>query len=579
MKISPNKAYVSLSLLALATATPVLSQARSASVSSSPDILIINGKVMTPDGWAEAVAIDDGLITKVGTTLVLSKLASSTTKIFDAKGAAVIPGLHDLHVHAIGGGLEQFSCRFRPAAPPAEISKAVAACVRRAKPGEWIQGGNWIANVFAKGQQTAAFLDKVAPNNPVMLSDESHHSAFVNSAALKAAGITRATKDPVNGKIERDAKGEPTGVLREAAMGLVAAVIPPAGEERMTKGLEVASNLMLSYGITSFTDAGLDPVSLKVMSDMSRTGGMKLRVRGCMRWNPNDQGGESTSLAMIAGRQRFETARFKPDCIKVGLDGVPTESHTAAMLEPYHGSNETGMSSIAAAVLHPSIIDFDRQGLHVKFHAAGDAAVRNAINAIAAARKANGPGGPFHDVAHASFVDPADIKRVAELSSSWEFSPYIWYPSTITRDIIAAVGEERMVRWIPIADALNAGGLVGAGSDWSVVPSINPWLAIETMVTRQQPGGSAATLGAGQRVKLADALRIFTLNGARVMRHSDIVGTIEPGKFADIVVTDRDVFSIPETDIHKVHARWTFIAGEKVFDQEAPPPSLEGVLR
>lgn len=575
MKISPNKAYLTLSLFALASAAPVWGQAPSA----APDMLIINGKVMTPDGWAEAVAIDDGVITRVGTTADISSLASPTTKIFDANGGAVLPGLHDLHVHAIGGGLEQFSCRFRPAAPPAEISNAVAACAQRAKPGEWIQGGNWIANVFAKGQQTAAFLDKVAPNNPVILSDESHHSAFVNSAALKAAGITRATKDPVNGKIERDGKGEPTGVLREAAMGLVAAVVPPASAERMTQGLEVASDLMLSYGITSFSDAGLVPESLKVMSDLSRSGGMKQRVRGCMRWNPTDRGGEGESLAMIAGRQRFETARFKADCVKVGLDGVPTESHTAAMLEPYHGSSEKGMSSIAASVLHPAIINFDRQGLHVKFHAAGDAAVRNAINAIAAARKANGPGGPLHDVAHASFVDPSDIKRVADLSSSWEFSPYIWYPSTITRDIVAAVGDERMVRWIPIADAVKAGNLVGAGSDWSVVPSINPWLAIETMVTRQQPGGSAATLGAGQRIALADALRIFTLNGAKVMRHADLVGTIEPGKLADIVVTDSDVFSVPETAIHKIHARWTFIAGEKVFDSEAPPPSLAGVTR
>lgn len=543
------------------------------------DTVIVNGQVMTPSGWAEAIAINDGVVTHVGTNEEISDLADDSTTVYDAHGGAVLPGLHDLHVHSIPGGLEQSSCMFRPAATPKEIQAAVTECVGRVEPGEWIRGGNWIGNVFADGQQTKEFLDEVAPDNPVMLSDESHHSTWANSAALQAAGIARDTPDPVNGKIERDANGEPTGVLREAASGLLFSVVPPYTDEQMKKGLQIASDLMLSYGVTSFSDAGLDRPSTSIISEMSKSGEMKLRVRGCMRWNPMGAAGSDDGLRLIADRQRYATERFKPDCVKVGLDGVPTEAHTAAMLAPYAHSNEMGMSSIPADILNAAVINFDRQGLHVKFHAAGDAAVRNAINAIEAARKANGYGGKFHDVAHASFVDMAEIKRMVDLQSSWEFSPYIWYPSTITRDIVEAVGDERMKRWIPIADALKAGGLAGPGSDWSVVPSINPWLAIETMITRQKPGGSAETLGVDERVSLADAMQMYTLNAARVMQHSDLVGTIEPGKLADVFVADRNPFSIPETEIHKISVRWTFIEGEKVYDSDVPPASLEGVRR
>ena len=550
-----------------------------ASASGTPSMVIVNGRVMTPDGFQQAVAIENGVITAVGTSAEVSGLAGDETQVLDAQGGAVLPGLHDLHVHSIGGGMTQTACGFSRAASPDEIRQAVSGCVAQRADGEWIQGGSWIANVFADGQQTKEFLDEVAPNNPVILMDESYHSSWVNSAALEAAGVTAATPDPVNGRIERGPDGEPTGILRESAMGLVSRFMPPPTKEAMAKGAQIAGDLMLSYGVTSYTDAGLDPVSMQVLSDATRSGDVKLRIRGCMSWNPNSPDGGATGLAMIASRPDYATDRFTPDCVKTGLDGVPTESHTAAMLEPYAHSNETGMNSIAPETLFPSIIDFDRQGLHVKFHAAGDAAVRNAINAIEAARTANGTGGPFHDVAHASFVSPDDVARVTELNASWEFSPYIWYPSTITRDIVEAIGPERMERWIPIADALEADGLVGAGSDWAVVPSIDPWLAIETMVTRQLPGGSDEVLGAGQAVTLEQALRIFTLNGAKIMRQSDKVGTIEPGKFADIFVTQQDPFAIPVTELHNVEVRWTFVEGELVYDSETPPASLEGVNR
>ena len=544
------------------------------------DLILANGQIRTPTGWVQSMAIRDGVIVATGDDATIAATNGTATRRIDLKGAAVFPGLHDMHVHALFAGMEQFSCGFMPGSKPAAISAAVRACAAAKAPGEWITGGNWVGAVFKPGQQNAAFLDKVAPNNPVVLTDESHHSTWLNSKALQLARITRDTPNPPNGIIERDARGEPTGVLREAASGLVAAVMPGDSEAARRAGMQLSSNQMLSFGITSFTDAGINAGNLSAMSALSSEGLLKQRVRGCIRWagSPEDL---AAADRMIAQRGFYETPRFKLDCVKVVLDGVPTESHTAAMLLPYEGMSpahghgdgrEKGLLMVPQASLDAALTRFDRLGLTVKFHAAGDGAVQAAINAVAAARKANGFGGPMHDVGHNSFVDLADIPRVRDLNMTWEFSPYIWYPTPIAaNDIRAAVGDERMKRWIPIKDAVDTGALVVAGSDWSVVPSVNPWLAIETMVTRQKPGGSVETLGEAERIDLDTALRIFTENGATQMGDRDKVGSIEPGMRADLVVTERNPFRIPITEVHATKVRMTFIDGELVYDSANPP--------
>jgi predicted amidohydrolase YtcJ len=538
------------------------------------DLILTNGDVRTPSGWARAVAVRDGIIVAVGDEAAVGALRGAETQVVDLAGRAVFPGLHDLHVHAMAGGLEQARCGFRPGASPDEITAAVKGCAADKKPGEWISGGNWVAAVFAPGQQNTAFLDRAAPDNPVVLSDESHHAAWANSKALALAGITKDTPDPVNGVIERDASGEPTGILRESAVGLLRGLEPPPSEAERRDALMLAANLMMSHGITSFTDAGVGPESIGIMADMSGEGAVKLRMRGCLSYRATSEEQDAAARAFIAGRSLYERPRFRPDCIKMGLDGVPTEGHTGAMLHPYEGTSDTGMLSVPQPQLDEIVTGFDRQGLHIKFHAAGDAAVRAAIEAVAAARKANGFGGPMHDVSHASFVDPADIERVRDLGMSWEFSPYIWYPTPIaSQDIRKAVGEERMKRWIPIRDAVESGALVAPGSDWSVVPSINPWLAMETMVTRQMPGGSEEALGEDQRITLEQAMHVFTEGGAREMGHRHLVGSIEPGMRADLIVTRTNPFKVPITQVHQTKVDLTFIEGERVYDA-ANPSSL-----
>ena len=561
-------------------AAPVMAQGGDAEAPETATEVYHNGQIRMPSGWAEAMAVANGVIMAVGTDEEIAEFADANTRRTDLAGKAVLPGLHDAHVHVLFAGMEQFSCGFAPGAGPDAIASAVKACVENAEGGEWITGGNWVAAVFEPGQQTKEFLDAIAPDNPVVLVDESHHSSWANSRALELAGVTRDTPNPPNGIIDRDANGEPTGLLREAAEALVYSVMPPASVADREQALRLSSAQMLSYGITSFNDAGLTRENIGVMADLAERGEMKQRVTGCIRWAAPGMPGHEDSLALIRERGFYEKGRFSPYCVKVVLDGVPTESHTAAMLAPYvdapHGHGEasaTGLLMVPQDVLNKAVAEFDRDGLLIKFHAAGDAAVRAAIDAVAHAREVNGTGGPMHDVGHNSFVDPADIPRVRDLYMTWEFSPYIWYPTPIAaQDIKRAIGSERMERWIPIRDAVETGALVVAGSDWSVVPSVNPWLAIETMVTRQVPGGSAETLGESQRIDLETAFRIFTENGAAQLGDRAKWGSLEPGMMADFIVTEKNPFQVPITELHKTRVVRTYIEGELVYDADNPPP-------
>jgi len=336
--------------------------------------------------------------------------------------------------------------------------------------------------------------------------------------------------------------------------------------------LSWALHEMLSHGITSLTDAGLDDSGLQAYATLSDTGVLKQRVRGCIMWHPNmfDSHPEVVSET-IEHRNLYARDRFKPDCVKIVLDGGPTEGHTAAMVEPYADAAHVdearakGMLMVPPEVLKAAVTDFDRRGLTVKMHAAGDAAVHAGLDAIAAARAANGFSGILHDVGHNSFVQVSDIARARSIGATFEMSPYIWYPNPIIPDIAKAVGPQRMLRWIPVKEAIDSGALVVPGSDWAVVPSVNPWIAMETLVTRQQLGGGGEVLGEAEKITLEQAFALFTKNAARQMGNGNRTGSIEPGLLADVVVLDRNPFRIPVTQIHETRVEMVFVNGERVY--------------
>lgn len=544
------------------------------------DLILDNGRIRTATGWAEAMAVRQGVIVAVGDRTAIRAHAGSNTEVIDLRGAPVLPGLHDMHGHPMNAGLQELECRIRQGSPLAALQAAVAACAAARRPGEWISGGQWdassLGHVPTRGQ-----LDEVAPDNPVFLGDLSGHSGWANSRALESAGISAATPDPQGGVIERDAAGEPTGVLRESAMGLVRRFVPPTTPAQNVSALKWALDRMVSYGVTGVVDAAVSLEGMQAYAALSDEGQLKPRVRGCVSQRPYLYAG--SGLSPLESANLYARERFKPDCIKISLDGVPTDGHTAAMVEPYADAlpgdeRARGMLQVPQETLNAMLVDLDARGVTVKFHAAGDAAVRAALTAIAAAREANGFSGLLHDVAHNSFVQQSDLVRARGIGATFEFSPFIWYPNQITPDVGKAIGPERMARWVPIKEALEAGALVVAGADWAVqplvepgstqavVPELNPWVGIEGMVTRQAPGGIGEPLG--EPITLDQALDIFTVNSARQLGSANRTGRIAPGMLADVIVLDRNPFELAPTQIHETKVLMTLIEGEVVYRAE-----------
>ncbi|MBM4219195.1 MAG: amidohydrolase family protein [Gammaproteobacteria bacterium] len=539
-------------------------------------LILTGGRVHSAGGVVEALAVDGrGVIVTVGNAAEVAKLRGLNTRVIELAGRSVLPGFHDMHVHPLFAGLRRQECVIPQGSDERSLKKGVTDCVARVPRPQWITGGQWDASAIGRIPDRK-MLDKVAPDQPVLLSDTSGHSALVNSKALEVAGITRATADPEGGIIERDSAGEPTGVLRESAIELVRSLVPLPTDEQVRTALQWAVQDMLANGITSFTEASMGfaagPMKeLEAYVALADAGLLRQSVRLCLNWMPGSKEAED----VIASRNFYARDRVSPDCIKIFLDGVPTDSHTAAMLEPYADTMEGrddrasryGMLLVEQPVLDQAVTRFDRMGLAVKFHAAGDAAVRAGLHAVAAARKANGFSGVLHDVGHCTFVAQEDLQLARSSAATLEVSPYLWGPTPINDDITKAVGPERISRVWPVREMIDSGALVVPGSDWAVVPSVNPWIAIETLVTRERPGGSHDSFGKAEAITLREALDLFTVNSARHIGMTHRRGQIDPGMLADLVVVDQDPFAVPVTSLHKTMVLMTIVNGEIVFER------------
>jgi len=566
MRRLPGHLMIVASLMALGAGTPAFSQFQDLSAGAAPvpaDVIYTHAHIATPEGWREAMAVAGGTILATGSEADLAGHRTSTTQIVDLAGKTVLPGMIDMHVHPEEAGHRAASCAFPQGSSGETVVAAVKACAGREAPGAWILGGQWDGSSLGKIAAHRRVLDAVAPNNPVALIDISLHSFWANSAALKAAGITRDTPNPPGGIIERDKNGEPTGVLRETAAQLLGSRIPTPSEEKRVAALGMATRMMLAEGITAYEEALMFEPSARAYAALADKGELFQHVRTCMA--DRDQ-------RLIALRHLYARQGLDISCVKMILDGVPTDAHTAAMLEPYADADKVrdpaqikGELMVDPATIAAKLTRYDAAGLTVKIHATGDAAVRAALDGIAAARAANGPYGPHHEISHANFVNPADIARAAALNVTFEFSPYVWFPSPPVRDVIRTVGPERMERFNPIRDALGAGVHIVLGSDWPVVPSMSPWVAIETLVTRQAPGGSPDEISPGQKLTVDQAVAMLTINAAQQLGISDRLGSLEPGKQADFIVLDRDIFTVPATTIHQTRVLRTVIAGKQVY--------------
>lgn len=542
------------------------------------DLILTGGAVYTLDPQqprAEAIAIGGGRILAVGEAAAVT--AAYRGETLDLQGYMVLPGFHDTHSHPIGGGVQMLQCDLSEAQTLEETLATIRRC-HEARPDtdapddDWLLGGGWNLALFADANPHKALLDEIVGDRPVFLEGADGHSSWVSSAGLTRAGITADTEDPPLGVIERDADGEPTGTLREAAQQLVERVLPPITTQQRIEGALAALQLANAFGITSIVAAAVGPEQLEVWHRLEQEGRLTARIVTSIRMTDGGAGGER---ALLAPESRGSGRLVRSDAAKIFLDGV-LEGETAALLEPYHdpqgkGAARRGTLNVPSERLTALVTELDAMGIQVHMHAIGDRAVRQGLDAVEAAREANGPSDNRHHICHLQLVHPDDYPRFGELGVFANFQALWAFPDAYITDVnLPAVGRERVERMYPIRSIERAGGTIVGGSDWSV-SSMNPLDAIETALTRQDPDGRVpGVLNSAEAVSLETMLAAYTRNAARLMHQEDLTGTIAPGKQADLVVLDANLFEIEPAAINDTRVVRTYFAGRQVYPPAVP---------
>jgi predicted amidohydrolase YtcJ len=544
--------------------------------SDAADLLFCNGAVFDGSRFLSAgtrVRVRAGRIVEVGRSLTAGR-----ADVVNLAGGTLLPGFIDAHVHPVFAGDQLRRCDLTGASTLPGYLDLIAAYVRDHPGDGWITGGGWSMEAFPRGVPTAAQLDAVVPDRPVYLPNRDGHGAWVNSVALRLAGIERGTLDPADGRIERDATGEPIGMLQEGAAGLVSHLIPAASDDDGYAALLAGQSRLLSFGITGWQDAIVGHANdwgdlLSAYLRAAQDGSLLANVVGALWWD-RDRGLEQLT-ELLDRRSASEEGRFRPTSVKMMLDGV-AENHTAAMLEPYLDAagcqiDVDGLDFIDPRRLAEYVTALDRAGFQVHFHALGDRAVRLALDAVAAARQANGDAGNRHHLAHLQVVHPDDISRFAELNATANIQP-LWAAHEPQMDelTIPFLGERRAGWQYPFRSLQAAGANLCAGSDWPV-SSPDPLLGAHVAVTRTAPGAHGADEPGPflpeQRISLTSILAAYTSGSAYTNGLASVTGAVRPGLDADFAVVDADLSAIAPHEIGTSAVTQTWVQGQLVYQR------------
>ena len=530
-------------------------------------LVLKNGAIYTSDAvrsWAEAVAIRGGKIVYIGSNSGAQQYVSHRTRVIDLKGKMLLPGFSDSHVHPVSSGMQLNDCILTNKKTVADALATVKQCKANLKGKKWIVGGGWELPLFENANPSKELLDQISPDIPVFLEAADGHSAWVNSKALALAGVNKNTKDPARGRIERDKNGEPTGTLREAAIGLVARRLPSPTPTDYLEGLRRALKLANSFGITSVQDASASGEELQAYKTLDEQGALSVRVVAATKIDPDKAEAQIPELSKR--KALYNTPRLNATAAKIFVDGV-LESHTSFLLEPYVDQpGNRGPVNYTPEKLTKLITALDRAGFQVHVHAIGDGAVRMALDAFAAAQKSNGRNDLRHHIAHLELISSDDIPRFAKLGVIANFQPlWAYADSYITELTEPILGPERS-RWLyPIGSVVRTGAIVVGGSDWSVT-SLNPLEAIQVGVTRYGlDDAKRVSWLPNERADLATMIAAYTINGAYLAHREKQTGSIEVGKAADLIVLSDNLFAIPEYSIHKAKVLLTLLDGNEVF--------------
>lgn len=544
------------------------------------EVAFHSGSVFTGTGQPlkdVAVLVNDGRVSAIVPEAELSAHTGPQTSVVDLEGALLSPGFQDSHIHPTGGGTELLQCNLSEA-DSAEAAVATIAAYAAANPEvPWIQGGGWSMDHYEGGAPLASLIDAVVSDRPVSLASRDHHSMWANSAAFRAAGVDANTADPVDGYFERLEDGSPAGTLHEGAMGLIESHAPEATLELLVAGLARAQEDLIAQGITGWQDAmvgvGAGIADTKdAYYRLIKDNALKVRVRGAQWWQ-RDRGLEQVD-EMVTTRAKAEALglvdRFSLGTVKIMVDGI-AENFTASMIEPYrdkcgHATDNNGLSFISAADLATYVTALDKAGFQVHFHALGDAAVRDALDAIEAARTANGPSDNRHHLAHLQVVSEKDTARFAELDAVANLQP-LWacHEDQLDELTLPFMPESAQDRQYPFGDLAANGAKLAAGSDWPV-SSADPIAGAHIAVNRIAPKEVSVPLG-GQKqcLDLATILAAYTSGTAYVNHREANTGSIAPGYFADFAVVSPNPFDVPAENIYQSRVVSTWIDGDCVY--------------
>ncbi len=518
--------------------------------SGRADLVITGAQVYGADGWSSALAVRDGCIVAIGTEDEVRDQVGSAVDALHLPGRLVLPGFGDAHVHPPNAGRNLLTIALDLHSGRTEYLAVIAAYAAANPEVEWISGGGWAMEYFPGGLPTKEDLDAIVPDRPVFLYNRDVHGAWVNSRALEIAGIDRLTPDPADGRIERDpVTGEPTGTLHEgAAYSLADRFLPEPAQADWEAAILAAQRHLHSLGITAWQDAWVTPGTQQAYLALAGDGRLTARVTGALWWE-RAEGLEQ--IPSLLARREDATARgagrFLPSTVKIMIDGV-LENFTGALLEPYcdgcggHTDN-SGIAFLDRDELAEAVTALDGHGFQVHMHAIGDRAVRNCLDAVEAARTANGDSDHRHHIAHIQLVQPVDVHRFAALSVTANCQAY-WAQSEPQMDELTLpyLGADRARLQYPFGDLRRSGARLAMGSDWPVTTA-NPLEQIEVAVTRVDPENRAnPPFLPGQRLTLAEAVGAFTAGSAYVNHDEDDSGTIEVGKRADLAILDRNIF-------------------------------------
>lgn len=526
------------------------------------DLIVVNAKIHTMDKakpLAEAIAVMGNKIVAVGTDREIRALAGSDTKTIDARGKLIIPGFNDAHVHFLEGGFQLSNVDLRDAKTPEEFTRRIKEFAAKTPKGQWILGGNWDHENWTPAQlPTKELIDAATPDHPVFISRLDGHMALANSAALKAAGVTKDTKDVAGGEIVRDKSGAPTGILKDAAMDYVQKVVPEFSFEEKTNAAKAATDYAASLGVTSVQEmSSADNVG--VYQELLRQGLLKTRIYGGMPlpvWE---------KIGNVGIHRAFGSEMLRIGALKGYADGS-LGSTTAWLFEPYSDApNSTGLMGADVPKMYENVKDANNAGLQIMIHAIGDRANAEVLNIFEKVENETGKSDQRFRIEHAQHLRQQDISRFAKLNVIASMQPF--HLMDDGRWASKRLDEKRLKGTYAFRTLLDTGARLAFGTDWNVAP-LNPLLGVYAAVTRRtlddkNPNGWIPE----QKITVEEAVQAYTTGSAYAEFQENVKGSISIGKLADFIILSDDIFTVNPNDINKTQVLTTVMDGKVVYQK------------